>query len=196
MGGDQLKADLHGYLQGAREALVWKLDGLGEHDVRRPLTPTGTNLLGLVRHNAATHLRYFGVVFGRPHGLVLPWETADAGPGAEHWATPEETRADVVALHRRACAHADAVVDELRIDAVGHVPWWGGEPVTLHHVLVHVTAETQRHAGHADILREQLDGAAGLFPGHDNLTAPDPAARRAHHSRVAEAATEAARRYR
>jgi Protein of unknown function (DUF664) len=67
------------YLQGTREALLWKRDGLGEYDIRRPLTPTGTNLLGLVKHQATWELIYFGPVFGRPHQEPLPW-TADDAP--------------------------------------------------------------------------------------------------------------------
>ena len=66
MNGFDAKADLLDYLQGARETLLWKLDGLGEYDIRRPLTPTGTNLLGLVKHQAGGELIYFGDVFGRP----------------------------------------------------------------------------------------------------------------------------------
>src|SRR5687768_17257941 len=54
------KADLLHYLQLAREALVWKLDGLSEYDVRRPIVPTGTNLLGLIKHSASIELGYFG----------------------------------------------------------------------------------------------------------------------------------------
>jgi hypothetical protein len=60
MAGLDPKADFHLYLQEAREALLWKLDGLGEYDVRRPLVPTGTNLLGLVKHLASVELGYFG----------------------------------------------------------------------------------------------------------------------------------------
>ena len=60
-----VKAELHSYLRGARETLVWKLDGLSEYDIRRPLTPTGTNLLGLVKHSTFSHVGYFGDVFGR-----------------------------------------------------------------------------------------------------------------------------------
>ena len=67
------KADLHRYLQDAREALLWKLDGLTEYDVRRPMVPTGTNLLGLVKHVASVELGYFGDCFGRPYDEPLPW---------------------------------------------------------------------------------------------------------------------------
>lgn len=182
------KADLHDYLKGARRTLVWKLDGLGEYDIRRPLTPTGTNLLGLVKHNAATALRYFGEVFGRPLDEPPPGLEGGVEPNAEHWAAPGETREGIVALHRQAWDLADATILELPLDAVGRVPWWGGDPVTLHHVLVHVTAETQRHAGHADILRELVDGSAGLLEGHDDLPTTDPAWWADHHARLETAA--------
>ena len=68
------------YLQRAREVLLWKLEGLSEYDIRRPLTPTGTNLLGIVKHVAGVELEYFGPVFGRPTGLSLPWASEDAEP--------------------------------------------------------------------------------------------------------------------
>lgn len=186
-----LKGALHIYLRGARETLVWKLDGLGEYDIRRPLSRTGTNLLGLVKHNAGTHLRYFGDVFGRTHDVSLPWLADNAEPNAEFWAAPGETRDEIVTAFRRTWELADATIDELPLDAVGRVPWWGDDPVTLQHVLVHVTAETQRHAGHADILRELIDGTAGLLDGHDNLPAADAAWWRDHHHRIEAAARSA-----
>jgi hypothetical protein len=170
-----VKADLHTYLRGARETLVWKLDGLSEYDIRRPLTPTGTNLLGLVKHSGATHVRYFGEVFGRTHDTTLPWRVGDAEPNADLWAAPDEARDVIVDLSRRAWELADATITELPLEAVGRVPWWGDGTVTLHRVLVHVTAETQRHAGHADIIRELIDGSAGLLKGHDNLHIGDQA---------------------
>jgi Protein of unknown function (DUF664) len=166
-----VKGDLHTYLRGARETLVWKLDGLGEYDIRRPLTATGTNLLGLVKHNAAMEVLYFGEVFGRTHDT---W-SGDTEPNADLWAAPDEARDDIVALYRRACEFADATITELPLEAVGRVPWWGDGTVTLHRVLVHVTAETQRHAGHADIIRELIDGSAGLLKGLDNLRFGDRA---------------------
>ena len=183
-----VKGDLHGYLRGARETLVWKLEGLGEYDIRRPLTPTGTNLLGLVKHSAGTHLRYFGEVFGRTHDGSLPWLSDDADPNADMWAKPDETREGIVALYRSTWELADATITELPLDAVGRVPWWGDSPVTLHHVLVHVTSETQRHAGHADIIRELIDGSAGLLDGHDNLRVHDSTAWRTFRDRIEDAA--------
>ena len=169
MAGADLKADLHAYLRDSRETLVWKLDGLSEYDIRRPMTPTGTNLLGLVKHSGSTHLRYFGEVFGRTTDPGLSWLIAGAGPNSDLWATSDESRDDIVAACRRAWELADTTIAEVPLDALGRVPWWGDNPVTLHRVLVHVTAETQRHAGHADIIRELIDGSAGLLDGFDNL---------------------------
>ena len=165
------KADLHHYLQSAREALLWKLDGLSEYDARRPLTPTGTNLLGLVKHVASVEAGYFGETFARPFGEPLPWLAEDAEPNADMWATAEQSRPDIVDLYRRVWTHSDATIDALALDAVGHVPWWAPEhnEVTLHRILIHMIAETDRHAGHADIVRELIDGAAGVRPGNSNL---------------------------
>jgi hypothetical protein len=167
---DDTKAELHSYLQGARETLVWKLDGLDEYDIRRPLTPTGTNLLGLVKHSTATHLGYFGEVFGRASGA-----SATSLSGADQfWATAEESREDILTGYRDAWAFSDATIGALPLEAVGQVWWWGDATVTLHHVIVHVIADTQRHAGHADILRELIDGAVGMLEGVDNLHIHDP----------------------
>lgn len=164
-----VKEELHNYLRGARETLVWKLDGLGEYDIRRPLTPTGTNLLGLVKHSTATHLGYFGEAFGRNSDASPARLSGDAGPSAEFWARPDESRQDIVAGYQDAWELSDATIRELPLDAVGRVWWWGDATVTLHQVLVHVTAETQRHAGHADIVRELIDGSVGLLKGVDNI---------------------------
>src|SRR6187402_1765480 len=113
------KDDLRRYLQMAREALLWKLDGLSDYDVRRPLVPSGTNLLGLVKHLASVELGYFGDCMGRPSGEPLPWFDDDAEPNADMWATVDESRDDIVALYRRAWAHSDASIDALDLDAVG-----------------------------------------------------------------------------
>ena len=168
------KADLHRYLRIAREALLWKLDGLSEYDVRRPLVPTGTNLLGLVKHVASVASEYFGLVFDRPFPEPLPWYTDDAEDNADMWATADETRGDIEGLYHRVWAHADDTIDALALDAAGRVPWWGDRgDVTLHLILIHMIAETNRHAGHADIVRELIDGAAGHRDGGDNMPPVD-----------------------
>ena len=171
------KADLRRYLQDARNALVWKLDGVSEYDARRPLTPTGTNLLGLVKHVATLESGYFGDTFGRPFGEPLPWLDDDAELNADMWAAEDESREQLVGMYRRFWALADATIDELPLDGIGHVPWWPAErnEVTLHRILVHMIAETDRHAGHADIVRELIDGAAGIRDGNDNMPDVDQA---------------------
>jgi hypothetical protein len=192
MTGLDAKADLHRYLQSGREVLLWKLDGLGEYDIRRPLTPTGTNLLGIVKHVASVELEYFGPVFGRPHGVALPWLAVDADPNADMWARPDESRADIVGLYRRSWQLADETIAALPLDAQGQVPWWGDNgSVTLHRVIVHMIAETQRHAGHADIVRELIDGAAGHRADIDNLPPGDQAWWRDYRDRVEGAARSA-----
>lgn len=187
------KAHLHRYLQAAREALLWKLDGLSEYDARRPLTPTGTNLLGLVKHVASVEFGYFGETFGRRVDEPLPWLDDGAEPNADLWATPDQSRADIIALYHRAWAHSDATISALGLDAVGAVPWWPAErrTVTLHQIMTHMMAETQRHAGHADIVRELIDGAAGVRAGSVNLPSEDPGWWRDYRQRVEQAATQA-----
>jgi hypothetical protein len=162
---DFAKEYLHADLRQARAVLVWKLDGLPEYDVRRPLTPTGTNLLGLVKHCATWEARYLGEVFGRPFPEPLPrWDDPAAG-GADFWATADETRAAIIGFYERVATHSDATIDALAMDAPGHVPWWPRSEVTLFAIMVHLLSDTLRHAGHADILREQLDGATGYAAG-------------------------------
>ena len=165
------KATLHRYLRVQRDALRWKLDGLGERELRLPRTPTGTNLLGLAKHVASMEYDYLGVVFDRPAPEPMPWLGDDAEPNEDLWATPEQSRDWVVGFYDRAAAHADATIGALELDSPGRVPWWPADraAVTLHQVLVHLIAEVARHAGHADILREQIDGQRGLRPESTNL---------------------------
>jgi len=187
------KADLRRYLQAARDALVWKLDGLSEYDVRRPMTPTGTNLLGLVKHVSGVEIGYFGHTFARPFEEDLPWTRDDAEPNSDMWATAEEPREQIVDVYRRVRAHSNATIEELPLDAIGQVPWWpeNRRAVSLHQILVHVIAETHRHAGHADIVRELIDGAAGLRQGNDNLTSGDQAWWENYRNQVEQAAKQA-----
>lgn len=193
------KADLLRYLQDAREALLWKLEGLSEYDVRRPYTPTGTNLLGLVKHAAGVELGYFGDAFGRPFftgaAPAPPWfYTRDPEDNADMWATPGESRAEVTGLYRQAWRHTGATVEALPLDAVGQVPWWPPERrgATLHHLLCRVLTDTARHAGHADVIRELIDGSAGMLPDRTAVPAQDAAWWQAHRERLERAAREAA----
>ena len=156
---------------------MWKLEGLSEYDVRRPLVPTGTNLLGLVKHVASVESGYFGATFDRPFAEPLPWNSEDAEPNADMWATAEESRDDIVEFYKRVWAHSDATIEALPLDGIGHVPWWPPEhtEVTLHWMLVHMISETSRHAGHADIVRELIDGKAGLRSSNANMPSEDEA---------------------
>jgi hypothetical protein len=187
------KDTLHRYLKSGREALLWKLDGLSEYDIRRPMVPTGTNLLGLVKHVASVEAGYLGGTFGRPFAEPLPWFDDGAEPNADMWATPDESRDQIVGLYHRVWAHSDATIDELSLDAIGHVAWWPPDhsEVTLHWILVHVIAETDRHAGHADIVRELIDGSAGYRPGNDNMPPGDQAWWQSYRDRLERAAQEA-----
>src|SRR6478609_4099356 len=184
------KAILHTYLRTRRASLLAKLDGLSEYDARRPLTATGTNLLGLVKHVATVEARYFGEVFDRPSPEPLPrWQDSD---GSDLWASEDETRDQIIGFYRRTWEHSDATINELPLDAPGHVPWWP-EPcpnTNLFAVMVHVLSESIRHTGHADILREGLDGRTGVRAEHE--TQIDEEARAAHCAKIEQAARTAA----
>ena len=185
------KSSLHSSLRSVREAMLSKLEGLSEYDIRRPVTPTGTNLLGLVKHLSIVEALYFGETFGRPIPEHLRWwDTVEEN--ATMWATEEESRAEIVDCYRRAWAHADLTIDALALDSPGRVPWWTWPPgVVLFNILVHVLAETNRHAGHADILREQLDGATRIAADNPNLPVHDAAWWKNYRARVERAASAA-----
>ena len=181
MSGADEKQTLQRYLQDVREVLLWKLEGLSDYDIRRPMTPTGTNLLGLVKHCAGLECRHLGEVVDRPFPgwHDLDWHEDDEAELSGHmYATAAESREQVTDFCRRVWAHSDATIQELPLDARGIVPWWPeevGHP-TLHHLLVHMIEETARHAGHSDIIREAIDGAAGLVEGVSNMPSEADAA--------------------
>ena len=159
-----IKQVLHERLAVVRSAVLAAVDGVGEHDLRRPLTPTGTNLIGLVKHLTGVEHVYFGDSFGRPAPDILPW-VADGSvwDGADMWATADESSEGIVALYRRACAHSDETIAALHVDSPGRVPHWpaGRADTTLGYLLVWVLSETAQHAGHVEIVRELVDGHAG-----------------------------------
>ncbi len=188
------KETLHHYLRAQRAALLSKLEGLSEYDVRRPLTPTGTNLLGVVKHVASIQLGYLGDCFDRPSGIPLPWfEDESREPDGDLWATADETRASILDLYRRSAEHADATITALDLDMTGEVAWWSADRrhPSLHTVLVHLLVDVARHTGQADILREGLDGAVGFVPGSSNLPDRDAAGWLAYRSIIEAAAREA-----
>jgi hypothetical protein len=162
---DFAKQYLHDELKFIRAVMLSKLEGLSEYDVRRPLTTTGTNLLGLVKHLSVWEARYFGEVFERPQPWPLPrWDSDAALNGDDMWASEHEMREEVVGRYREVWEFTDATVAALPLDAPGRVPWWPSPDVKLFNVVVHILTETTRHAGHADVLREQLDGLVGTGP--------------------------------
>jgi len=193
---DDPKVVLQRYLGRAREAVLWKLEGLSEFDLRRPLTPTGTNLLGVVKHLAGVEAAYFGDCIGRPVPDMPAWFAemmADTiEDNADMWATAEESRDAIVDLYRRVAAHADAAIDELDLDHTGKVEWWGeaGTDVSMQWFLVHMIAETNRHAGHLDVVRELVDGAAGMRPGSTNMPSDDEGYWASHRARLQETADQ------
>jgi hypothetical protein len=186
-----MKDLLHEYLQTARQAVVWKLEGLSEYDVRRPLVPSGTNLLGLVKHLTCGELGYFGPVFDRPMGQPNVWFTEGVADNDDLFARSDEPREDVIAGYHRAWAVADETIKALDLDSPGTVPWWGDQPVTLGHVMVHMTTETCRHAGHADLARELIDGEVGFATWDSNVPEHDAEWWRAYRERVEEEAHRA-----
>jgi hypothetical protein len=181
------KEVLHQALRETRASLLSRTEGLGEYDRRRPMTPTGTNLLGIVKHLTGVEYGYFGDSFGRPPPQPLPWfADGSVWENADMWATPEESTEQLVGLYRQACSHGDRTILELDLDAPGRVPWWPAEraSTTLATLLVRVLVDTARHAGQADVVRELVDGRAG--DDHDEQG--DAAWWAAYHARVTQAA--------
>src|SRR5215471_14760715 len=168
-----VKEELHRKLQASRAALLSKLDDLSEYERRRPMTPTGTNLLGLVKHLAGLEYGYLGESFGRPAPESMSWiEDGSIWQGADMWARPEESSEYIIGLYRRACAHADGVIAALGLEAPGSVAHWPEDrrETTLGVLLIRMVADTAQHAGHADITRELIDGKGG--PDRDSIDEP------------------------
>lgn len=160
-----IAVDLHRYLQQARESLLRSLDGLSEYDVRRPMTPTATNLLGIVKHVAGIEFGYLGDCVGRPAPVPLPWcEDDSVWDGADMWAKADESRDYLVGLYRRAWQHSDESIERLPLDAPASVPWWPEErrSTTFGSLLVRTLEDTAQHAGQADVVREMIDGRGGM----------------------------------
>lgn len=153
------KESLHISLDRHRDVVLWKLDGLDDEQLRRPMTPSGTNLLGLVKHLGAVEYGWFCETFAR-ETEPLPFDENDEN--ADLRVEPHETTGDILGFYARARAAADAVIDELEVEDAGTA--WFGDTVSMRWVLVHMIEETARHAGHMDIVRELIDGATGDHP--------------------------------
>lgn len=156
--GDE-KESLKVALDRHRDAVLWKLEGLGDDDLRRPMVPSGTSLLGMVKHLATVEYAWFCETFGRE---TEPLPLDDDDPDADLRVQPHETTADVLAFYERARAASDKVIAELDVEDTGTA--WFGDAVSLRWVLIHMVEETARHAGHVDIVRELIDGTIGDYP--------------------------------
>ena len=150
------KESLHASLRRHRDAVTWKLEGLDDAQLRQVMTPSGTSLLGMVKHLAAVEYGWFCHTFGRE---TEPLPLVDDDPMADMRAGPDETTDDILAFYARAQAAADQVIDDLDVEHIGTS--WAGEQVSMRWVLLHMVEETARHAGHVDILRELIDGSVG-----------------------------------
>ena len=148
---------LETFLDYHREALGGKLRGLSEEDARRRLVPSATTMLGLVSHAAAVERNWFQhylggtpreEIAGNSRGDDPSWDV-DAG----------QTIADVIAEFDSACATSRQIAAGFTLDQT--VPHGQLGQVSLRFIYVHINSEHARHAGHADILREQIDGATG-----------------------------------
>jgi hypothetical protein len=160
------------YLNERRDALITKVEGISERDARMPRTPTGTNLLGIIKHVLNVEAVYLGTTFDRPFPrseLLVSERDFAADPQTDWYATEQETVAGIIDLYRQVIAHGNETIDSLDLDSIGHVPHWGNEEVTLHEILVHVLLDLAGHGGQADILREEVDGAAGWRKSGDNM---------------------------
>ncbi len=159
-----VKAELHRKLQVARGVMVAKLDGVSEYDARRPITASGTNLLGLVKHLIDCEEIYLGSALGRPLPVVIPWvEDNSIWENADMWVKADESREFILDLYDQACRNGDATIEPLDLDAPAQVAHWpeGRRDTTLGFLRIRMVEETGHHAGHADILRELIDGTPG-----------------------------------
>lgn len=166
------KSTLKTYIDARREALISKVEDLSEREARLPRTPTGTNLLGIIKHVTNVEAVYLGTTFGRPFphpDELIADEVFDVDPQADWYATEDETVSGIIDLYRRVIAHGNETIDALPLDAIGHVPHWVSGDVTLHQILVHLFADLAGHGGQADILRETADGAVGWRKPGDNI---------------------------
>ena len=144
--------------------MLASVDGLSEYELRHPRTPTGTNLLGVVKHLIGIEAGYLGACLHHPFDRPLPWlDDEAAGPQRDMWATAEESADYLVELYRQACDHSDRVLADVGPEAQASVPWWPEDSrlTTAGALLSRVLKDTAMHAGQLQILRELLDGRAG-----------------------------------
>lgn len=140
------------FLNYLRDCLAAKLVGLGEQDARRPVVASGTNLLWLVKHAAGVEAFWLHCVFaGDPEDVIPDDEDLSA-----------DTVGSVLSMYRRVGERtAEIVAAHPDLDEPGTIAPFGPPLRTMRWTLAHLIEETGRHAGHADILRELIDGTVG-----------------------------------
>jgi uncharacterized damage-inducible protein DinB len=152
------KEMLSGFLDFLRGTIVCKLEGLSDADLRRPHQPSGLTLLGIVKHLADVERGWFREVFaGEARGG--PGDTGD--PDRSWHIDPGETTADVLALYASEVAKARDIVRKADMDAIAAAPGPDMVGVQLRWIVTHMIEETGRHCGHADLIRESIDGETG-----------------------------------
>lgn len=156
------KQSLHASLDRIRDAMLWKLEGLSDDQIRRPMVPSGTTLLGLVKHEGSVEFGWFCETFEHESEWI-PWDPSDCDGDAR--IGPDETTAEVLAYFERSRVATDRVIRTVDLDQrVATVPgMWTGADVSLRWIMVHVLEGAARHAGHMDIMRELIDGQVGEF---------------------------------
>ncbi|MFL4478710.1 DinB family protein [Paeniglutamicibacter sp. ORCA_105] len=187
---DNLKDHLTTYLDSTREAMLWKVEGLSEQEMTRPMVGTGTNLLGLIQHLATVEYGYFVECLGftvddERHDALM----ADPEVSADMWVPADIPCSEILDFYRRAIAAANHNIAALPLDAPATVSWWVPEKrdTTLGRLLLHMNVETARHAGHADIVRELIDGSTGMRRDNTNIPPYDPAAWTQLHANILRA---------
>lgn len=148
------RSSLEGFLDHYRTVLVNKVGGVSEADARRRLVLSATTLGGLLKHVACAEQRWFELALPR-----VPFTPkSDEDRRAEFGMTDDETVDGLIAAYQAQCARSREIASDYHLDDRGHR---SGQDMTLRWIYLHMIEETARHAGHADILREQLDGSTG-----------------------------------
>jgi uncharacterized damage-inducible protein DinB len=156
------KEVLAGFLDHYRQVMLDVCEGLSEEQLRRPMVPSGTSLLGLIKHLAYTERGWFQEnVANEPYDYPFPLDATD---DPDFRIEPDETAEDIFELYRQACGESRRVLESAALDDPIRNPERSAD-YNVRWVLVHMLEETARHAGHADIIREQLDGGAGTGYG-------------------------------
>lgn len=145
------RTTLVAFLDYLRDSVVLKAEGVDEETVRRPMVPSGTSLLGLVKHLTMVEVAWFQCTFAGREVAIPAVELEDG-----------DTTESVIAGYRAACTMSNEIVNSCPdLDQRSARAETAPEPMSMRWLLVHMVEETSRHAGHADILREQTDGATG-----------------------------------